>query len=354
LARGEPTGLIRGPMLKLARRWLKPATGVAVTVGFLWLLGRGLDIRTLWQAIARLSLPILTLALAFLTIDYACRIVRWWWMLRAFAPHLPLGACAWPFLTSIAVNNVMPLRAGDALRVFGFRRQLRSPAARVLGTLVIERILDLIVLIGFFFVGLFGLPPGKFPERFIHVAAWLAGGCVVAVLALVLLAPWLASLIRRIEATPAVAQRKWAAAAAGHGLQLIDVMAVLKSPARLIFLLGLSILAWSFEGAVFATVARAVDSGAGASGPWFAMATGTLATLIPSSPGYVGTFDYFAAQGLAAYGSPSAVAVAFALTVHAILWAPLTIAGLAYLFFHGARLWSDTGTPEGAIKKGSF
>jgi threonine/homoserine/homoserine lactone efflux protein len=48
------------------------------------------------------------------------------------------------------------------------------------------------------------------------------------------------------------------------------------------------------------------------------------------------------------------VAIAFALTVHAILWAPLTIAGLAYLFFHGARLWSRTGTPESAVKKGSF
>lgn len=195
MAGDEPTGQIREPMREIARRWLKPAIGVVVTVGFLWLLGRGVDVQALWQAIARLSLPVLALAVAFLTIDYGFRIVRWWWMLRAFAPILPLSACAWPFLTSIAVNNVMPLRAGDALRVFGFQHQLRSPAARVLGTLVIERFLDLIVLIGFFFVGLLGLPPGKFPDRFIHMAAWLAGGCIVAVLGLLLLAPLLASLI---------------------------------------------------------------------------------------------------------------------------------------------------------------
>jgi uncharacterized membrane protein YbhN (UPF0104 family) len=341
-------------MFRRAGRWLKSAIGVAITVGFLWLLGRGLDLQALGHAVARLSLPMLALALASLAIDYTIRIVRWWWILRTFVPHLSLGACAWPFITSIAVNNVMPLRAGDALRVFGFRHQLRSPAARVLGTLVIERILDLIVLLGFFFVGVLGLPLGKFPERFIHAAAWLAGGCVVAVVSLVLLAPWLAGLVRRIEVSPAVAKRKWAAVAATHGLQLIDVLAMLQSPLRLMVLVALSILAWGFEGAVFATVARAVDSGGGASGPWYSMATGTLATLIPSSPGYIGTFDYFAAQGLEAYGSPSAVAVAFALTVHAILWAPLTIAGLAYLFFHGARLWSGTGTAESAIKKGSF
>ena len=43
---------------------------------------------------------------------YTVRIIRWWWMLRALEPSLPLTACVWPFLTSIAVNNVTPFRVG--------------------------------------------------------------------------------------------------------------------------------------------------------------------------------------------------------------------------------------------------
>ncbi|KPK48900.1 MAG: hypothetical protein AMS22_14540, partial [Thiotrichales bacterium SG8_50] len=77
----------------------------------------------------------------------------------------------------------------------------------------------------------------------------------------------------------------------------------------------------------------------------------TLATLIPSSPGYVGTFDYFAAQGIAAYGAAPEVSVAFALTVHAVLWAPLTAAGLVYLVLHGTRFWATQPSPASVTNK---
>ena len=71
------------------------------------------------------------------------------------------------YLRVIAVSNVLPFRAGDALRALGFRRQLRSLALRVVGTLVIERTLDLLVLSGWFFLGMLGLPAGAFPRHFV-------------------------------------------------------------------------------------------------------------------------------------------------------------------------------------------
>jgi hypothetical protein len=55
---------------------------------------------------------------------------------------------------------------------------------------------------------------------------------------------------------------------------------------------------------------------------------GTLSTMIPSSPGYLGTFDFFKAQGLSAHDASPPLAVAFALTA----------SGLAYLLWQGRRL----------------
>jgi uncharacterized membrane protein YbhN (UPF0104 family) len=136
-----------------------------------------------------------------------------------------------------------------------------------------------------------------------------------------------------------------------HGGYFVGALGLVRSPSRLIGLLGLSVLAWAFEGSVFATVAAAVHATVSPLGPWFSLGTGTLATLIPSSPGYVGTFDYFAAQGLAAYGAPPEVSVAFALTVHAVLWAPLTAAGLVYLVLHGTRFWAIKPAPASALSK---
>jgi uncharacterized protein (TIRG00374 family) len=326
--------------------------GLAVTAGFLWLLARGLDVEALGKAFAKLTIPFLFLALTFLVAGYMVRIFRWWWMLRTLEPSLPINACIWPFLTSIAVNNVLPFRAGDALRVFGFRQQLRSPAVRVLGTLVIERLLDLVVLLGFFFLGLIGLSDGVIPNAFVVAATWLAGLSITMVLTLILLTPWLDNIVRRIAAQKFFARRNLSSTILKHGTHLVEALALVRSLPRLLVLLGLSILTWVFEGAVFATVAMAIHADAEPLGSWFALATGTLATLIPSSPGYVGTFDYFAAQGLAAYGASPEVAVAFALTVHAVLWAPLTGAGLLYLILHGKRFWVGQTRPMPITDKG--
>ncbi len=105
----------------------------------------------------------LVLALVALGAGFFVRILRWWWMLRALEPELRLHRCVRPFLVSIAVNNTVPLRAGDLVRAFGFADTLRSPPMRVIGTLVIERVLDMFVLLAFFFVGLHGSPLEHFP-----------------------------------------------------------------------------------------------------------------------------------------------------------------------------------------------
>ena len=88
---------------------------------------------------------------------------------------------------------------------------------------------------------------------------------------------------------------------------------------------------------MFVTVATALHTGAAPPGPWLSLAAGTLATLLPGAPGYIGTFDYFAARGLVAYGVSLETAAAFALTVHAILWVPLTALGALYLLMLRAR-----------------
>ena len=335
----------------MPRRWIKPVVGLAVTALFVWLLLGKLDFAELAAVFASLSAPHLLLALVSLAAGYAVRIVRWWWMLRALEPSLPLSACVWPFLTSVAVNNTVPFRAGDALRVFGFRRQLRSPPMRVLGTLVLERLLDLLALLGFFFLGLLGLPQGIFPATFVTVAIWLAGGSLGGVLAIVLMAPWLPRLVRALADRPGIASKGWSGTVHRLGMNLVEALSLLRSPSRLVGLLGLSVVTWAFEGGVFVTVAIAFAAGAAEVGPWFALSTATLATLLPSSPGYVGTFDYFAVLGLTAYGASRETAVAFALTVHALLWLPLTALGLGYLLLRGERIWRGPLTAPSAIKE---
>jgi uncharacterized protein (TIRG00374 family) len=322
--------------MRRAGRWARPAIGLAVAGVFVWLLASRVEWTGVRRVLGAASPGPLVLALVLLAADMAVRIVRWWWMLRALDPALPPRRCVRPFLASLALNNTLPLRAGDVVRAFGFREALRAPPGSVLGTLVIERVLDLLVLLAIFFAGLVGVASGVFPHGYVAVGA-AAGALALGTLLVFVLAP--AAVLRRLRRLEA----RWSdhplagrvVRAAEH---FVAALAALQSPLRALQLLALSVLAWVLEGAVYAGVAWSLHVGGAPLAPWFALATGTLATLVPGSPGYVGTFDYFAMLGLTAYGADRNVAAAFALLVHLVLWLPVTVAGGALLLAPAARL----------------
>lgn len=331
------------------RRYRRLAPGLLLAAVFAWLFARELDWEAVGTAFRGVSPGALGLGVLFLFSSWACRIVRWWWLLRAAAPGLPVTACAGPFLVGMAVNNLVPLRGGDALRVVGFSRQLRSPVMRVAGTLVIERVLDVVVLTGVFFFCLLGVPEGYFSGEVIAGAALLAGLSGASAAAVALFPSQLERLSRRLAARAAArheraasvssvsasGRRKLAArllaAAARHGAHFGESLQALRSGSRTLGLFGLSGVAWFFEGSMFFVVAAAIDTGSAPAGPWMAAAIGTLSTALPSTPGYLGTFHYFAARGLAAYGAAPAEAAAFALTVHALLWITPTAIGSVFV-----------------------
>jgi uncharacterized protein (TIRG00374 family) len=279
----------------------------------------------------------LLLGLAALGCGLSARLVRWWLMLRTVAPRLPLRACARPYLVSLALNNTLPMRAGDVMRVVAFRDTLGVPPMQVFGTLLIERLLDLFVLVALFFVEVLMTPPAGVPRTLVMGAALVGAATLVGLLLLVLAPKPARVLVARALGHATLARRAWAPRAADAARQFLDTLALVRSPARAGRLLALSVTAWLLEGAVFACVARALGTGGAPLAPWFASVTGTLATLIPSAPGYVGTYDYFVLRGLAAHGAGGAPAAAFALVVHLLIWLPVTVLGLLLLARTRAR-----------------
>ena len=328
------------------RSSLRTAAGLVIAAAFLWLAFGRVDWSGVAAVAANASVGPLLLGLIALAGGFFVRIVRWWTMLRALEPTLPLRSCARPFLVSLAINNTMPLRAGDIVRAIGFRDALRSPTMRVVGTLLIERVLDLFVLVTLFFIGLLAIPRGVIPRAFVTTAAVLGAGALVGVLVLVFAPAALRSLTDRVASSDRLARRPWTPRLREAAHHLFDTFALVQSPSRALGLLGLSLLAWALEGGMYACVAWALHVGGSPIAPWFAAATGTLATLIPSSPGYVGTFDYFAILGMTAFGAPRVTSTAFAMAVHLILWLPVTLVGAAFLVAPGARRSPARPSPQ--------
>jgi uncharacterized membrane protein YbhN (UPF0104 family) len=314
----------------MTRRIWRPLLGVLLAAAFAWLLARGVEWGAVRAALAAARAGPLLVGLLLLSAGFTVRIARWWWMLRPLAPTLSFARCVRPFLASLALNNTLPFRAGDVARTVAFREELGVPAGQVLGTLLIERVLDLVALLVLLGIGLGLMAAGELPHALVSGA--VAAG-VVAVLGLGIAAAVPASGIARLQ------QRLGGGRLAGFVGHAVEALAPLRSAGQVTRLLALSLVAWTLEGAMYAAVALSLGVAAAPFAPWLALAAGTLSTLLPGTPGYVGTFDYFAARGMMAGGASAAQATAFALLVHAMLWVPVTaVGGLLLIPLRGARL----------------
>lgn len=326
----------------MAWRWARLGIGIVAALIFLWLAFRQVHWSAGWQILVNSEPVWVLVGLCVLASDYLLRIVRWWLMLRSMI-GLPFRSSVGPFLASIALNNVLPFRAGDLMRMAGFRGQLRLPPTCVLGTLVVERLLDLAALLVFFFIGLLGVEPARVPSAFVHAGYAIAAGCLLGIMVALAASRALAGALQRLSEAAGVRGLAAAACLARWGSELFSSLSLMRAPRLLGALWLLSLGVWFLEGAVFASVARALAldvSGLNAS--WFAMALGTLGTLLPSTPGYIGTFDYFTVLGMLAHGVPQEAAAIFTLLVHLLLWLPLTVVGLVWLtILKGQETWAQ-------------
>ena len=324
-------------MTAAALRWIRVLGGLVIAVFCLWLALKHVQFGALSSAVRNLDWTWLIAACAALTAGYIARIHRWWWMLRLCNPAIQWRACVWPLLCGFAVNNVVPFRAGDALRVVGFQNSLQTPAMAILGSLVVERLLDVTILLAFFLVGMVDLRGTGVNLIYLRTAVLVASVGAIIWLVLLLVGRQAEAFLTRLCRGRLLGKWRLGPAVERSIQQLFKALSIVRLPGAAARLLLISSVVWICEGGVFAAVAASAHFAGRMFGPWFALAAGSLATMIPSSPGYVGTFDFFTSSGFSAYGMARTDAVAAALIVHAVLWLPLTGIGLGYLALASVR-----------------
>ena len=316
------------------RKLVRALLGIGLASVFAWLMLRHLDTDQVTQVMGRARPHALLLAVGVLCLGYLCRIVRWHTMLARINPRLKSVDCAGPLLASFAANNVLPFRAGDVMRAFVFNDRLQTTSGTVMATLLVERLLDLLMVVLLLAAALAIFPGGARALLGLGLPALLA---VAAAILAVLHFPQLFSPVLRL--LDALAVRMPAAVRVRGEIQRArDAMQELAAGSTLWPLLAWSLSAWLAEGCVYLLVASAMADIVSTQAAWLALPVGTLATLIPSTPGYVGTFDYFTAQAMLLGGNGPVAAAAFAFLVHLVLWLPPTVAGGLYLIMRPPTL----------------
>ena len=325
-----------------ARKFISLTLGVAVSGIFLWIIFRSIPLKDFLLAVRSADILWLVAGLGFFTLGCTCRIWRWRLMLASYNAEIGWGRCAVPFMASIAANNVLPFRAGDVLRGVAFSKWLGVPTARVLATLLVERLLDLLSLIIALVVALSLFSArGAGMQSLFGWSAWVFAitACAVALILLFprVFEPPVLWLIRTLGGRAATLVEKLEAQAQ----HIFHTLSTLAERTRMASMMFWSFLAWTFEAGVFYAIARALPDIAAPVAAWVAMPVGTLSTLLPSTPGYIGTFHYFVMKATEALGNPEVAATAFAFLVHLALYIPATLWGGVSIVY-----WIFTRTAE--------
>ena len=210
-------------------------------------------------------------------------------------------------------NNVLPARAGEALRVVLLDARTGAGKRTLLGTIVAERILDVVVLsVDPRDLGLRGARPGRAAHRQVR---WLIAAGGVAGLALAVIA---FSVLRRRGALERLRDFARPMAGASRAIAGKQGLPLLAATAGL----------WLIEGAVYLAVARAVELDISMTGAMYLVALTNFVAAIPAAPGSIGTFDAAVAFGARALGGTGSAVTSYLLLLRFVLYVPITVVGL--------------------------
>jgi uncharacterized protein (TIRG00374 family) len=258
----------------------------------------------------------LAAAVGFYLLACAARAERWFELLR-YNGARPRRADAYALLAvAYAGNNVLPARAGDALRVVLLTPRARTDARTVIGTIVAERVLDVVVLLGLFVALAYGVLGGiEMPSAGrLAFAALLVGGLLALVAGTAYVLHRRAHLVRVIEflAPMAEATRRLRG---NHGREL----------------LAWTLLVWTLEWAAWWLTAKAAGLGLGVLDVGYLLGLASIFVMVPSGPGFVGTFDAAIVFGVRALGRTGAQALSLVLLLRFVVTIPITLIGLVVL-----------------------
>jgi uncharacterized protein (TIRG00374 family) len=320
----------------LATRLVITTLGFVVSGTFLVVAVHRLDSRAILHVLGGAHLwPWVPAAAAAYLLGHLLRGLRCTWLLRGQA-HLSLATGANVVVVGYAVNNLLPARAGELARSAMVSERTGIPFAHSLTVIFIERILDGLAILVLFLLAAwltaFSVPWLKVP-LWASLAVFVTAALVVAVAAALPGVPVI--ITSRLAARlPARWQRR-AVNLAGSFSAGVSAIGDVRRATRLFLL---SLLVWCCEAGMFLLLLPALALPF--EPPWamLAMAVTNLGLMVPSSPGFIGSFHLFCMKTVAALGVDPTTAFAYAVLVHATFYVPVTLWGVAALFRYGVEL----------------
>jgi uncharacterized protein (TIRG00374 family) len=326
--------------MRLRRGLGRAVLGIAISVVALALVIRSVDVGAAWEALRNADLRWIALLVVFVAVDILLRAVRWRVLLAPLAA-VSFGDTLSSLLVGYLANNVLPARLGEVVRAHDLGERTGVSRTTILGTIVIERIVDTFVVVSIAAVAILVLS-----VRGVVASAVLVGFAVTALLVVVVALGMVAHRLPGADRVRAYLAR-WPRVR-DILVRLRIGLSVASDLRTMVAAVALSVGSWSCTVLAFAAAAQAVGVEPTV-GQAALLAAGTnLATAIPAAPGYVGTFELAAVTIAASVGIARAQALAFVVLLHATTLLMTSAGGAVALVLGGRRRGAQGREPVSA------
>ncbi len=312
------------------RRRLMTVATVLVTVGFTYLALSGIDLETARTALESSNFWWLLPALVAFGLGNVARALRW---RSLFVPDRrpPRTTTLNAMMIGYLYNNILPARAGEPARVLVLTQRSSSPPVEITGTVVLERVYDLVSLLMIFFIAKPWLPSVKWVGAAAVLGGVLALGIAAIATTLVVFGDRpLRMLLRPLRRFAPFTEERMERTVAelAHGLSGLHRRRVALEA------FVWSTLAWlcSMTCAYFVTLAFHLNLGF-AAGVLVTVAVG-IGMVLPSAPAAVGVFEGATLIALKAFGIPHSTALPYALVLHLVNFVPFVVVGAVLLHYN--------------------
>ncbi len=315
-------------------KYLKLAVAIGISLAGLYFAFRGVEFEELLGAITRVNGFYIFASIFLMVFSVVLRALRWRLILgplQNISFHPLFGAT----MIGYFGNSVLPFRLGELLRAYSLSRTKPISASEAFGTIVLERVLDMIgvlVVMVFFFV-LYPFPP------WLKLSGLVAGfGTGILILVLIGLA------LAQSEIKNKIFSWKIFQNPIGQKFRkvlenLVTGLVAIKSTKHLFAIIFHTIVMWVVYYACTYLVVLSINVPVDWIAVGVTLVATTLAITIPAAPGYIGTYHATAVLVMVElFGVQLADAQAFAVLVHAIGFVPFAIIGFGYFLTSSVKL----------------
>jgi hypothetical protein len=348
-ATGPAEVAAKGSRLKDWRVWF----GIAITLVCVWYSVRGIPLGEIGQAMKAANVTLLfVLSAPFYVMSVYYRALRWRHLTRPIAPmerSVLFRATSLGFMA----NNLLPLRIGEVVRAYTLARETNTSFGAIVGTVVLERVLDVVVVLLLAFGAL------SYVGKNSDVGGILAQGSNL--LLPLALAPLLGLIVLRaapefcVSATCIVLKpfpNTLATRVEGALRSFIQGLGALSGGSHLFWIVLHSMTIWLVAStapmlitfwAFDVSIGDPIDTLVAA---WVLLGAVGAAVALPSAPGFIGPYQLAFKAVLVRFSVDPATALAMGVLAWFVFWTTLTLQGLIVLRYARTNLSEISRTSE--------